>query len=500
MIVTIGPQATGCARKRRNDEGFHSTCVAVSFQSQVATFTFLGHTALHGRMNRRRISGPARRSIEGRTSVARTERGAFFSGNAANRDVDGEPMSLLASQLQRRYRDVRAHSVELTATLSAEDQAVQSMPDASPAKWHLAHTTWFFETVVLSRRVAGYAPFDDAYRFLFNSYYESLGPRHPRPQRGLLTRPSLDEVRAYRHYVDEAMLAAIANADAALLEAIAPEIELGLQHEQQHQELIVTDMLHAFSCNPLRPAFRPRDGASDVEHATAGAPRWLRQPGGLVEIGHDGNGFSFDNERPRHAALVQPYEIADRLVTNAEFAAFVADGGYARPEFWLSDGWATVQRDGWRAPAYWLDGDAEAAPRDAPHRAWRAFGLHGVEPLAPAAPVCHLSFYEAAAYAEWAGARLPTEFEWEAAYGADGVRQMTGHVWQWTRSSYDPYPGFRPLAGIAAEYNGKFMVGQLVLRGSSIATPPGHARPTYRNFFPPAARWQFTGVRLARDV
>lgn len=496
MIVTIGPQATGCARKRRNDEGFHSTCVAVSFQSQVATFTFLGHTALHGRMNRRRISGPARRSIEGRTSVARTERGAFFSGNAANRDVDGEPMSLLASQLQRRYRDVRAHSVELTATLSAEDQAVQSMPDASPAKWHLAHTTWFFETVVLSRRVAGYAPFDDAYRFLFNSYYESLGPRHPRPQRGLLTRPSLDEVRAYRHYVDEAMLAAIANADAALLEAIAPEIELGLQHEQQHQELIVTDMLHAFSCNPLRPAFRPRDGASDVEHATAGAPRWLRQPGGLVEIGHDGNGFSFDNERPRHAALVQPYEIADRLVTNAEFAAFVADGGYARPEFWLSDGWATVQRDGWRAPAYWLDGDAEAAP----HRAWRAFGLHGVEPLAPAAPVCHLSFYEAAAYAEWAGARLPTEFEWEAAYGADGVRQMTGHVWQWTRSSYDPYPGFRPLAGIAAEYNGKFMVGQLVLRGSSIATPPGHARPTYRNFFPPAARWQFTGVRLARDV
>ncbi|VWB77327.1 sulfatase maturase [Burkholderia stagnalis] len=438
-------------------------------------------------------------------SAARVERGASFSGNAAQRDVDGKPMSLLASQLQRRYRDVRACSVELTATLSAEDQAVQSMPDASPTKWHLAHTTWFFETVVLMRRVAGYAPFDDAFQFLFNSYYESLGPRHPRPQRGLLTRPSLDEVRAYRHYVDEALLRAIASADAALLETIAPEIELGLHHEQQHQELIVTDMLHAFSCNPLLPAFRPRagDGGAAVRDEAA-APRWLRQPGGLVEIGHDGNGFSFDNERPRHTALVRPYEIAERLVTNADFAAFIADGGYARPELWLSDGWATVLRDGWCAPAYWLARDgadaARAAPPDTPLRAWQAFGLHGVEPLAPHAPVCHVSFYEAAAYAEWAGARLPTEFEWEAAYGADGIRQMTGHVWQWTRSSYEPYPGFRPLAGVAAEYNGKFMVGQQILRGSSIATPPGHARPTYRNFFPPAARWQFTGVRLARDA
>ncbi|MBN3820832.1 ergothioneine biosynthesis protein EgtB, partial [Paraburkholderia sp. Se-20369] len=271
-------------------------------------------------------------------------------------------MSLLASQLQRRYRDVRACSVELTATLSAEDQAVQSMPDASPTKWHLAHTTWFFETVVLMRRVAGYAPFDDAFQFLFNSYYESLGPRHPRPQRGLLTRPSLDEVRAYRHYVDEALLHAIANADAALLETIAPEIELGLHHEQQHQELIVTDMLHAFSCNPLLPAFRPGSGDSVASHDEAGALRWLRQPGGLVEIGHDGNGFSFDNERPRHTALVRPYEIADRLVTNADFAAFIADGGYARAEFWLSDGWATVQRDGWCAPAYWVPRDGEAAP------------------------------------------------------------------------------------------------------------------------------------------
>jgi ergothioneine biosynthesis protein EgtB len=285
-----------------------------------------------------------------------------------------------------------------------------------------------------------------------------------------------------------------------LLAAIAPEVELGLHHEQQHQELIVTDMLHAFSCNPLKPAFRPRDGAhaqAALAAGDAGALRWLRQPGGLVQIGHDGDAFSFDNERPRHTALVQPCEIANRLVTNAEFAAFIADGGYTRAELWLSDGWATVQREGWCAPAYWIADDDRTAKTV---REWRAFGLHGVEPLAPDAPVCHVSFYEAAAYAEWAGARLPTEFEWEAAFGVDGVREMLGHVWQWTRSSYEPYPGFRPLAGVAAEYNGKFMVGQQVLRGSSIATPPGHARPTYRNFFPPAARWQFTGVRLARDV
>jgi ergothioneine biosynthesis protein EgtB len=406
-------------------------------------------------------------------------------------------MSLLASQLQRNYRNVRAFSVELTTTLSAEDQVVQSMPDASPTKWNLAHTTWFFETVVLMRRVAGYAPFDDAYPFLFNSYYESLGPRHPRPQRGLLTRPSLADVHAYRRHVDEAVLRAIADADPSLLETIAPEIELGLHHEQQHQELIVTDMLHAFSCNPLLPAFRPGDTVAP--HA-AGTLRWLRQPGGLVEIGHDGNGFSFDNERPRHAVMLRPYEIADRLVTNAEFAAFVADGGYERPSLWLSDGWAMVQRDGLRAPAYWIACDDASPSRDAARRAWQTFGLYGAQPLAPDAPACHVSFYEAAAYAEWARARLPTEFEWEAAFGADGIRQMLGHVWQWTRSSYEPYPGFRPLAGVAAEYNGKFMVGQQVLRGSSIATPPGHARSTYRNYFPPAARWQFSGVRLARDV
>ncbi|WP_179403432.1 ergothioneine biosynthesis protein EgtB [Burkholderia guangdongensis] len=420
-------------------------------------------------------------------------------------------MSSLVSRLQHRYQEVRAFSVELAKTLSAEDQTIQSMPDASPTKWHLAHTTWFFEAAVLTPRIAGYVPFDDTYRFLFNSYYESLGPRHPRPQRGLLTRPSLGEVHAYRRHVDEAMLQAIRDADSHLIDTIAPEIELGLHHEQQHQELIVTDILHAFSCNPLLPAYRPNglpDFRPDAAHAPPPAEpepepepvRWLRQPGGRVDIGHDGPDFAFDNERPRHAILLAQYEIADRLVTNADYAAFIADGGYERASLWLSDGWAIVQQNGLHAPAYWFPADRASIARDAPHAGWHAFGPRGLRPLEPGAPVEHVSFYEAAAYAEWAGARLPTEFEWEAAFHADGIRQMTGHVWQWTRSAYGPYPGFRPFAGIAAEYNGKFMVGQQVLRGGSVATPPGHTRPTYRNFFPPAARWQFSGVRLARDV
>jgi ergothioneine biosynthesis protein EgtB len=481
-----------------------------------AAFTFLRDTAATAaEVTRHRRSGPCRslptpvahagcprlrsRSIEGRTPAVRIARAATVSGNAS-RDMDGQPMSLLASRLQQRYQDVRAFSVELARTLSAEDQTIQSMPDASPTKWHLAHTTWFFEAAVLTPRIAGYAPFDDAYRFLFNSYYESLGPRHPRPQRGLLTRPSLGDVHAYRHHVDAAMLHAIGDADPRLLDTIAPEIELGLHHEQQHQELIVTDILHAFSCNPLLPAYRP-----DAAHASsprAEPIRWLRRPGGPADIGHDGPDFAFDNERPRHAVLLAPYAIADRLVTNADYAAFIADGGYSRPSLWLSDGWAIVQRDGLQAPAYWFPSDRAlaSASRDAPPAAWCAFGPRGLHPLDPDAPVAHVSFYEAAAYAEWAGARLPTEFEWEAAFAADGIRQMIGHVWQWTRSAYEPYPGFRPFAGVAAEYNGKFMVGQQVLRGGSVATPPGHTRPTYRNFFPPAARWQFSGVRLARDV
>jgi ergothioneine biosynthesis protein EgtB len=397
--------------------------------------------------------------------------------------------------LGRRFAQVRAATVELTANLSAEDQCVQSMPDASPVKWHLAHTTWFFEAVVLAPHVMGYRPFDERWSRLFNSYYEQLGPRHPRSQRGLLTRPSLDEVREYRRHVDESVQAFIRESDPHAWHAAAPLIELGVNHEQQHQELIVTDVLHAFWCNPMLPALRtPR-----TPLRLAGGPppvNWLDGPQGLIPIGHEGEGFCFDNEKPQHVVFVRPFRIADRLVTCGEFAEFVADGGYERPTLWLSDGWATVQSQGWMAPAYWLfPGDSRA-----PSKEWQVFGLSGVRPLDPAAPVGQLSFYEAAAYAEWAGARLPTEFEWEAAYDLPRIMQMTGQLWQWTRSSYDPYPGFRPLAGAVGEYNGKFMVGQLVLRGSSVATPAGHARRSYRNFFPPAARWQFSGLRLARDA
>ena len=412
-------------------------------------------------------------------------------------------MSLDASALARAYRDVRQLSLTLAEPLSAEDQCVQSMPDASPTKWHLAHTTWFFETVILAPHAVGYTPFDTRFGYLFNSYYEALGPRHARPQRGLLTRPSLEEVHAYRAHVDRALLGLLDGADAALRSTIEPLLTLGLHHEQQHQELLVTDILHAFSCNPLKPAYRPALDASDTRPelaGSAGALEWLRHPGGIVEIGHDGTAFSFDNERPRHRVLLQPYEIAHRLVTCGEYAAFIDDGGYARPELWLSDGWDHVRREGWGAPAYWMPLDVAVAERRTEGVRWAVFGVHGVAPMKPDAPVAQLSFYEAAAYAEWAGARLPTEFEWEAACGLPGIEQMSGHVWQWTRSSYEPYPGFKPLAGVAAEYNGKFMVGQQVLRGGSLATPPGHTRPTYRNFFPPAARWQFSGVRLVRDL
>ncbi|HYF18211.1 MAG TPA: ergothioneine biosynthesis protein EgtB, partial [Ramlibacter sp.] len=363
-------------------------------------------------------------------------------------------------------------------------------------KWHLAHTSWFFEAVVLGPHAGGYRPFHAAFSRLFNSYYESLGPRHPRPQRGLLTRPTLEEVHAYRAHVDHAVQDFIAGASQDAWSAAAPLLELGLQHEQQHQELIATDILHAFSCSPLLPAWQPQEPAP-LRLASAAAPlRWLAHPGGPVEVGHAGQGFAFDNETPRHAVLLQPFELADRLVTCGEYLSFIEDGGYARASLWLSDGWAAVQAQGWRAPAYWLEpGD----PR-APSGSWQVFGPAGVRPLDPQAPVAQLSFYEAAAYAEWAGARLPTEFEWEAMWDAPGIRQLAGHAWQWTRSSYDPYPGFRPLSGAVSEYNGKFMVGQLVLRGGSAFTPPGHARKTYRNFFPPAVRWQCTGLRLAREV
>lgn len=411
------------------------------------------------------------------------------------------PATPAADALRDRFQAVRARSLALAEPLSAEDQCIQSMPDASPTKWHLAHTTWFFETVLLQPHAAGYRVFDARFAYLFNSYYEALGPRHPRPHRGLLTRPTQDEVHAYRRHVDEAVQALLASADeAADWQAIAAIVELGLNHEQQHQELILTDILHALSCNPLLPAYRAASSPALRLASVAPAMRWLPRPGGTVEVGHAGGDFSFDNETPRHAALLQPYAIADRLVNCGEYAQFIADGGYQRPELWLSDGWAVVQAQGWRCPLYWLAPDDPRLAHHGVTAGWQVFGLHGLRPLEPEAPVAQLSFYEAAAYAEWAGVRLPTEFEWEAAHDAPGISQMSGHVWQWTRSSYDPYPGFRPLAGVAAEYNGKFMVGQLVLRGGSVATPAGHARPSYRNFFPPAARWQFSGLRLAKDL
>ncbi|MCW5623844.1 MAG: ergothioneine biosynthesis protein EgtB [Burkholderiales bacterium] len=404
-----------------------------------------------------------------------------------------------ATSWQVRYEAVRAETLARAAPLSAEDQCIQSMPDASPTKWHLAHTTWFFETLLLRPHAAGYRTFDPQFHFLFNSYYEALGPRHPRPQRGMLTRPSLDTIHAYRRHVDQAVDALLRSTDSSTLDAIVPILELGLHHEQQHQELLITDILHALSCNPLLPAYLPAPTTLAPTGATTTG--WFVHAGGIAEVGHEGSAFAFDNERPRHAVLLQPFAIADRPVTCGEFAAFIADGGYRRPELWLSDGWAAVQAGSWQHPAYWLAADdPRLAAHDRSTDPWHVFGLHGVQPMAPDAPVSQLSLYEAAAFAEWAGARLPTEFEWEAAAASASMRQMSGHVWQWTRSSYDPYPGFRPLSGAAAEYNGKFMVGQLVLRGGSVATPTGHVRTSYRNFFPPAARWQFSGLRLAKDL
>jgi ergothioneine biosynthesis protein EgtB len=334
--------------------------------------------------------------------------------------------------------------------------------------------------VVLGKFQPAYKPFDPAYAYLFNSYYEGLGPRHPRPQRGMLSRPPVADILEYRLHVDEAM--------AGLIEAraadVTPLVILGLHHEQQHQELILTDIKHAFSLNPLLPTY---DSRSPAPAESTKPIDWIEHRGGVVEIGHDGNGFAFDNEGPLHQVLLTPFRIASRPVTNGEYLRFIEDGGYRRPEFWLSDGWALVQREVLNAPLYWR-GDRNG---------WREFTLHGPHALEEHAPVTHVSFYEAAAYAAWAGARLPTEFEWEAAVPD---LQDRGAVWEWTRSSYDPYPGYRPFDGDVIEYNGKFMVGQIVLRGGSAATPPGHIRPTYRNFFPPSARWQFSGIRLAGDL
>ena len=375
-----------------------------------------------------------------------------------------------------RYRAVRAQTELLAAPLSAEDQTVQSMPDTSPTKWHRGHTSWFFETFLLEPR-EGYRPFDPAFGYLFNSYYEAVGPRQPRPQRGVISRPGIAEVAAYREHVDRAMRDLLA---APLAGGLAELTELGLNHEQQHQELLLMDIKHALSLNVMRPAYR------DVPHRAGTldrAARWVEHPGGVAAIGHAGDGFCFDNETPRHRVLLEPFALADRPVSCGDWLAFVADGGYRRPELWLSDGWATVLDQGWTAPLYWFEDAGE----------WQLFTLGGPRPVATDEPVCHISYYEADAYARWSGARLPTEFEWEAAAPAGA-----GYVWEWTGSAYLPYPGFQPARGAVGEYNGKFMVSQHVLRGGSAVTPPGHARLTYRNFFPPSARWAFSGARLAR--
>jgi ergothioneine biosynthesis protein EgtB len=408
-----------------------------------------------------------------------------------------------------RYLSIRETTRNLAAPLSAEDCAIQSMPDASPVKWHLAHTTWFFETFVLAPHDPGYRVFDPAFRVLFNSYYHAVGDRHPRPERGMLSRPGLDEILAYRRHVDDGMLGMLSGAGSS--PEVSDLIELGMQHEQQHQELILTDVKHLLSRNPLKPAYQKQWPLTPIH---ARERRWMTFEAGLHEIGHAGDGFCFDNEAPRHRVWLNAFQIASHPVTHGDFIEFIDDGGYRRPELWLSAGWDAVTAGGWRAPQYWEHRDG----------GWYSFTLHGEVPVDPHTPICHVSFYEADAFARWAHSRLPTEAEWEVAARdaslagnflesgalhplalreapADGtLAQAFGDVWEWTRSDYGPYPGFQVPPGAVGEYNGKFMCGQYVLRGGSCATPSSHIRPTYRNFFPPEARWQFSGLRLARDL
>ena len=406
------------------------------------------------------------------------------------------------SALARRFEAVRAATERLVSPLSAEDQTPQSMPDASPVKWHRAHTTWFFETFVLEK---AHAPFDATYRVLFNSYYNTVGEQYTRADRGLLTRPGVSEVAAYRAHVDERILDLLTHD--ALSDGALGVVELGLHHEQQHQELIVTDVKHLFGRNPGHPVYRPRPAAAP---APAVGSRWFGVEGGLHEIGHAGEGFHFDNEAPRHSVHLRDFELSTRLSTNGDWIEFIEDDGYSRSELWLSDGWAALRERGWEAPLYWVRRDG----------VWHQYTLSGLLPVDPNEPVTHVSAYEVDAFASWAEARLPTEAEWEtvahdlppnghfadserfhpgAAAESGGVDQLFGDVWEWTRSAYAPYPGFQIAEGALGEYNGKFMANQWVLRGGSCATPPAHVRSTYRNFFYPDARWQFSGVRLARD-
>jgi len=388
------------------------------------------------------------------------------------------------ARLHRRLIETRRASFDLAAPLTPEDQCAQAMDDASPTKWHLAHTTWFFETFVLEPFLQGYRTFDPRFKYCFNSYYESEGPRQPRPRRGLLTRPTSEEVAAYRTHVDEGLQQIFA-LDLPSEREVAARIELGVNHEEQHQELLLTDILALFAASPLKPAYR---ASAPRASAPASPLGWRKHGGGLTEIGAKGEGFAFDNECPLHKVWLEPFALADRLVTAGEWMEFMADGGYATPTLWLADGWTAVNMNSWRAPLYW----EERAGR------WLRMTLEGLCAVDPHEPVMHVSFYEAEAFAQWAGKRLPTEFEWETAAAAPNApTDMFGTVWQHTRSAYAPYPGFKAAAGALGEYNGKFMCAQQVLRGSSLATPPAHSRTTYRNFFYPHQRWQFTGLRLA---
>jgi ergothioneine biosynthesis protein EgtB len=401
----------------------------------------------------------------------------------------GQAAQLASDETRAAWRAafarVRAETEARAAHLSAEDQIVQSMADASPTKWHRAHVTWFFEQFLLVPHDPSYKIFDERFPFLFNSYYVAAGPRYARPQRGLITRPNGEDVAGYRAHVDaavERLIETVAEKDAARVFEI---LEIGLHHEQQHQELLLTDILHAFAQNPTDPAY---DACWQPPRAAAG-PRgaFADVPAGIHQIGQDGNGFRFDNETPQHDALIADMRIARHLVTNAEWLEFIAAGGYTTASLWLSDGWAAVQAEGWQAPGYWRQKDS----------AWHCMTLAGLKPVDPAVPVLHVSYYEADAFARFAGRHLPSEFEWEVAARENVIADAYGVAWQWTRSAYLPYPGYRAVEGALGEYNGKFMVNQMVLRGSSLATPQGHARASYRNFFYPPSRWQFTGLRLA---